>query len=99
MSETFTKGMARNIYYGGSLFFVLVFLALTYHTERTIPERTNSDLLTESVIRGKLVCRRRSAALAVTACWVKVLTLRRSWVTCLSVVVVRKVLNTSYQRG
>ena len=55
MSETFTKGMARNIYYGGSLFFVLVFLALTYHTERTIPERTNSHLLTESVIRGKLV--------------------------------------------
>ena len=28
MSETFTKGMARNIYYGGSLFFILVFLAL-----------------------------------------------------------------------
>ncbi len=55
MSETFTKGMARNIYYGGSLFFILVFLALTYHTERTIPERTNSELLTESVVRGKLV--------------------------------------------
>ena len=26
MSETFTKGMARNIYFGGSLFFFLLFL-------------------------------------------------------------------------
>ncbi|MFZ3184201.1 MAG: cytochrome c, partial [Pseudomonas sp.] len=31
MSETFTKSMARNIYFGGSVFFFLVFLALTYH--------------------------------------------------------------------
>ena len=36
MSETFTKGMARNIYFGGSIFFFLVFLALTYHTEQTL---------------------------------------------------------------
>src|SRR5690606_18236622 len=35
MSETFTKGMARNIYFGGSIFFFLVFLGLTYHTEQT----------------------------------------------------------------
>lgn len=55
MSETFTKGMARNIYYGGSLFFILVFLGLTYHTERTIPERTNSDQITDAVVRGKHV--------------------------------------------
>ncbi|MEI4787621.1 cytochrome c, partial [Pseudomonas aeruginosa] len=26
MSETFTKGMARNIYFGGSVFFILLFL-------------------------------------------------------------------------
>ncbi len=37
MSETFTKGMARNIYFGGSVFFILLFLALTYHTEKTLP--------------------------------------------------------------
>lgn len=55
MSETFTKGMARNIYYGGSLFFILVFLALTYHTEKTVPERTNAENLTEAVVRGKHV--------------------------------------------
>ncbi|QLF92649.1 cytochrome c [Pseudomonas sp. ABC1] len=55
MSETFTKGMARNIYFGGSLFFILVFLALTFHTEQTLPERTNEHLMNESVVRGKLV--------------------------------------------
>ena len=41
MSETFTKGMARNIYFGGSVFFFLIFLALTYHTEQTFPVRSN----------------------------------------------------------
>ena len=55
MSETFTKGMARNIYFGGSVFFFLIFLALTYHTEQTFPERSNVEQLTESVIRGKTV--------------------------------------------
>jgi len=51
MSETFTKGMARNIYFGGSIFFFLIFLALTYHTEQTFPQRSNEAQLTESVIR------------------------------------------------
>ena len=55
MSETFTKGMARNIYFGGSSFFFLIFLALTYHTEQTFPARSNEAQLTESVVRGKLV--------------------------------------------
>ena len=55
MSETFTKSMARNIYFGGSVFFFLVFLALTYHTEQTFPERSNASQLTEAVVRGKLV--------------------------------------------
>ena len=55
MSETFTKSMARNIYFGGSVFFFLVFLALTYHTEQAFPERTNAAQMTEAVVRGKLV--------------------------------------------
>ena len=55
MSDTFTKGMARNIYFGGSVFFFLVFLALTYQTEQSYPERTNQDQMNESVVRGKLV--------------------------------------------
>ena len=55
MSETFTKGMARNIYFGGSVFFILLFLALTYHTEKTLPERTNEAAMSAAVVRGKLV--------------------------------------------
>ncbi|MFC2973005.1 c-type cytochrome [Azotobacter bryophylli] len=55
MSETFTKGMARNIYFGGSVFFILIFLALAYHTEQTLPKRTNEAAMSESVVRGKLV--------------------------------------------
>ena len=55
MSETFTKGMARNIYFGGSVFFILIFLALTYHTEKEFPERTNEHLMNEAVVRGKLI--------------------------------------------
>lgn len=50
---TFTTSMARNIFYGGSLFFVLIFLALTYQTERAIPERDNRENLTPEVIAGK----------------------------------------------
>lgn len=55
MSERFTKGMARNIYYGGSTFFVLLFLALTFHTTRELPERDHRDQLTEAVAKGKLI--------------------------------------------
>jgi len=55
MPETFTKGMARNIYFGGSAFFILIFLALTFHTEKEIPQRTNESEMTEAVVRGKLV--------------------------------------------
>ena len=51
----FTKQMARNIFYGGSLFFILVFLGLVFDSEQRIPERSNSAALTESVIRGKAV--------------------------------------------
>lgn len=36
MSEAFTTSTARNIFYGGTLFFLLVFLALSYQTEQSI---------------------------------------------------------------
>ena len=54
-SGGFTKEMARNIFYGGSLFFILVFVGLVFHTEREIPQRSNQPALTESVVRGKAV--------------------------------------------
>ena len=53
MSESFTKGMARNIYYGGSVFFFLIFLALTFHTVKEMPKRDNRQNITEAVERGK----------------------------------------------
>ncbi len=55
MSETFTKTMARNIFYGGSLFFFLVFLGLTFHTTRALPDRDHRENITEKVAHGKLL--------------------------------------------
>lgn len=53
MRETFTKGMARNIYYGGSLFFFLVFVGLSANTVTSLPKTDNSQNLTEQVAAGK----------------------------------------------
>ncbi len=53
MSERFTKGMARNIYYGGGMFFMLLFIGLTVDTVTAIPERENRDQLTTEVAHGK----------------------------------------------
>lgn len=53
MPELMTKSMARNIYYGGSLFFLLLFLVLTFQTHRAWPERDNHENLTEQAAHGK----------------------------------------------
>ncbi len=53
MPVIFTKSAARNIYYGGSLFFVLVFLGLTMHTVRDLPASDNRAAMTEQVVAGK----------------------------------------------
>jgi nitric oxide reductase subunit C len=55
MSETFTKSMARNIYVGGSAFFILLFLALSFDTVSVLPERDNRHNITPSVALGKKV--------------------------------------------
>lgn len=53
MHDIFTKSMARNIYFGGSIFFILLFLALTFDTTRALPGLGNTQNLTDDVIRGK----------------------------------------------
>jgi nitric oxide reductase subunit C len=53
MSGTFTTSMARNIFYGGAVFFFLLFLALTFDTAGALPKRDNRGQLTEQVARGK----------------------------------------------
>ncbi len=55
MREVMTKSMARNIFYGGSLFFILIFLALSAHSHLYIVKSENSAKLDESVVRGKHV--------------------------------------------
>ncbi len=55
MSGTFTKSMARNIFYGGSVFFFLLFLVLTFDTTQALPERDNREAITPVVAKGKLI--------------------------------------------
>lgn len=53
MSGTFTKSMARNIFYGGTTFFFLLFVALTFDTQSALPKRDNRQAITPSVVHGK----------------------------------------------
>jgi len=54
MREVMTKSMARNIFYGGSLFFILIFVGLSIHSHRYIvTTSTDAETLNESVINGK----------------------------------------------
>jgi len=55
MAQTFTKSMARNIFYGGSMFFFLLFLVLVFDTESALPELDNRAAITEEVALGKMV--------------------------------------------
>ena len=50
-----TKSQARLFFVVGTIFFSAIFLALTADTLRQIPERQNSDRMTESVVRGKMI--------------------------------------------
>ncbi len=60
MSRGFTSQMARNIFYGGTLFFVLLFAALIFDTEQRIPKRSNAGELTPAVLRGKHIWETRN---------------------------------------
>lgn len=54
MAEGLTKSAARNIFFGGSLFFFLLFAALTAHSHWYMKTTsTNEETLTDSVKHGK----------------------------------------------
>lgn len=55
MSGAFTKSTARNIFYGGSVFFFLLFVVLTFDTMKTLPERDHRENITPQVVLGKKV--------------------------------------------
>lgn len=56
MSGSFTTTAARNIFYGGTLFFLLVFLALTFQNEQIIPKRDRREMLSNpQIAAGKKV--------------------------------------------
>lgn len=56
MREVMTKTMARNVFYGGSLFFIAIFVMMSVHSYRYIvTTSTNVETLTEGVARGKKV--------------------------------------------
>ena len=50
MSGSFTTTAARNIFYGGTVFFLLVFLALTFKNEQDIPKRDRREMLSNPQI-------------------------------------------------
>lgn len=60
MSSAFTKSAARNIFYGGGVFFFLLLIGLTYDTMRALPKYDNSVNLTDSVVRGKHIWETRN---------------------------------------
>ncbi|MES9862330.1 MAG: c-type cytochrome, partial [Candidatus Thiodiazotropha sp. 4PDIVS1] len=55
MAQTFTKEMSRNIFYGGTAFFFLLFLALTFDTHLALPDRDRRELLDPNTERGQMI--------------------------------------------
>ena len=56
MAEILTKSRARNIFYGGSIFFVVIFVAMTVHSQKYVVETSTAGMaLSEEVIHGKHV--------------------------------------------
>jgi nitric oxide reductase subunit C len=55
MSETLTKAAARNIFYGGTAFFFVVFVALTAHSVSKANAIATANPITSGVAGGKHV--------------------------------------------
>ena len=69
MSDILTKARARNVFYGGSLFFAGVFGLMAWHSHHYIVTQSTAGLpLTEEVVLGKHVWERATAASTATRC-------------------------------
>lgn len=55
MAQVFTKEMARNIFYGGTAFFLLLFLALTFDTVSALPNRDRRAVLDPATPVGQQI--------------------------------------------
>ncbi len=61
MAERLTKTGARNVFYGGSIFFFAIFVGLTAHSHYYMKTTsTDESTLTDAVARGKHVWERNS---------------------------------------
>jgi nitric oxide reductase subunit C len=59
--ETFSKSAARNIFYGGSLVFLVIFLALTTQSHiYALRNSTDVSTLTPAVVHGKRIWERHA---------------------------------------
>ena len=52
MREVLTKSMARNIFYGGSLFFILIFIGLSVHSHWYIVNVSTNEAPLMRALRG-----------------------------------------------
>ena len=60
MSETLTKSAARNIFYGGTVFFFVIFVGLVAHSVSTVNSMSATHPVTPSVAAGKAVWERHA---------------------------------------
>lgn len=61
MAEFLTKSRARNVFYGGSIFFVVIFGVLSYNSHKYVVDVSTAGMpLSDSVILGKHVWERNS---------------------------------------
>lgn len=61
MAEILTKSRARNVFYAGSLFFVVIFVLLTIQSHRYVVTTSTAGMaLSEEVVHGKRVWERHS---------------------------------------
>ncbi len=60
MSEVLTKAAARNIFFGGTVFFFVVFLALVADSVGTVSKITDKHPITPSVAAGKRIWEKKA---------------------------------------